>query len=134
MPLSIGNTVVAFHNNLGQRMAVSIGDTLVDSGMDAPAPDMPGTLTVSVDQVGRNFNFTFSVSDPNGIRSLTSAVLTSRDSRTADVLSDFSRSDANTFSGTDSRRNARWSSGSLGVVYVDAVSGNSHTLLETFSV
>ena len=35
MPIDFGNRKP--HNHLGQRLAVSIGDTLIDSGVDAPA-------------------------------------------------------------------------------------------------
>lgn len=96
--------------------------------------DTPGSLSVAVTLVGRNYNFVLSITDPDGIRSLTSATFTARDGTTANVLEDFSRSDANTFAGTDSRRNARWASGTLSVTYVDATSGASHTLTQTWSV
>ena len=97
------------------------------------AVDRPGVFTVSVARVGRDYNFTFSITDPDGIRSITSAVVTANDGRTADALGDFSRSDANTFGGTDSRRNARWSSGTFAVTYVDAASGESRTVTVPFS-
>ena len=100
---------------------------------EAGPVDTPGTLSVTVTQVGRNYNFVFSVADPNGIRSLTSAMVTARDGTRADVIGDFSRSDANTFAGTDSRRNARWASGTMTVTYVDATSGASRTLTQTWS-
>lgn len=122
------------HNHSGQRLNVYIGNRVIETATEPATVDRPGTLSVSVTISGRDRNFVFSVTDPDGIRALTSAVLTSSDNRTADVLGDFSRSDANTFAGTDARRNARWNSGSLGVVYVDATSGQSHTLLERFSV
>ena len=99
---------------------------------DTPV-DQPGRLSVSVNRVGRDYNFTFSVSDQDGIRSVTSAIFTASDGRTDDGTSDFSRSDANTFAGTDSRRNARWASGTLAVTYVDATSGASHTLRQNWS-
>ena len=95
--------------------------------------DRPGTLAVSVVLRGRDYNFTFSVTDPDGIRSLTSATVTARDGTNANALRDFSRSNANTFAGTDSRRNARWASGTMTVVYVDATSGQSHTLSMTWT-
>lgn len=98
-----------------------------------PVADRPGTLSVTVTQSGRNYNFVMSVTDPDGIRSLTTATVTSRDGRQASVLGDFSRSDANTFAGTDSRRNARWSSGTLTVVYVESASGSSRTLTQTWT-
>ena len=95
--------------------------------------DTPGVLAVSVTLVGRNYNFTFSVTDVNGIRSLTAATVIASDGTSANVLGDFSRTNANTFSGTDARRNARWSSGTMRVTYVDAVSGASQTLTQTWS-
>ena len=120
------------HNNRGQKLNVSIGNTLIQKATVTPA-DTPGTLSVSVTRVGRNYNFTFSVTDTDGIRSLTSATVTANDGRTADATGDFARRNANTFAGTDSRRNARWSSGSFSVVYVDNTSGQSHTLTQNFS-
>ena len=96
--------------------------------------DSPGTLTVTASRQGGATAFALSITDPNGIRSLTSAVLTARDNQRADIIGDFSRSNANTFSGTDRRANARWRRGSLTVVYVDATSGASHTLTQTWSV
>ena len=96
--------------------------------------DRAGTLAVAVVLQGRDYNFTFSVTDPDGIRSLTAATVTARDNTVANALGDFSRSDANTFAGTDSRRNARWSSGTMSVTYVDATSGESRTLTRTWSV
>lgn len=100
----------------------------------APETDQPGTLTATVSQVGRDYNFVFRLTDPDGIRSISSATLQASDARTADVLSDFSRSDANTFAGTDSRRNARWNSGTLTVTYIDAASGASRTLTANYSL
>ena len=97
--------------------------------------DSPGTLAVAVRRSGRDYIFTFSVSDPDGIRSLTAATVTARsDGTQASALGDLSRSDANTFSGTDTRRNARWMSGTMSVTYVDATSGESHTLTQDWSV
>ena len=96
--------------------------------------DTPGTLTVTARRVGGATTFALSITDPNGIRSITSATLIARDGQRADALGDFSRSDANTFAGTDRRANARWRRGSLTVVYVDATSGTSHTLTQTWSV
>ena len=97
------------------------------------APDVVGTLTISVTRSGRNYAFAFSVTDPNGIRSITSATLTARDDTEANIMSDFVRSDANTFQGTDTRRNARWSRGTIAVTYVDATSGASHTLTRNWT-
>ena len=99
-----------------------------------PASDTPGTLTVTASRSSGTTTFNFSITDPDGIRSLTSATLTARDSTTANVRSDFSRTNANTFGGTDTRRNARWNSGTLSVTYVDNTSGASHTLSQTWAV
>ena len=98
-----------------------------------PPPDRPGVLMVQVTRVGRDYTFVFSVSDPNGIRSLISATVTASDGRQASAIGDFARTDANTFAGRDSRRNARWASGTMSVTYVDATSGQSVTLQETWS-
>lgn len=99
----------------------------------AAAPvDSPGTLSVAVTLSGRNYGFVFSVSDPDGIRSLTAATVTARDNTVDNVLADFARSDANTFAGSDSRRNARWASGTMTLTYVDAKSGESRTLTQNW--
>ena len=95
--------------------------------------DRPGTFSLTVTRSGRDYQFAFSVADPDGIRSLSSATVTASDGTTADALGDFSRSDANTFAGSDSRRNARWASGTMSVTYVDAASGASRTLTRTWS-
>lgn len=98
----------------------------------AAAPvDRPGTLSVTVSRSGQNRNFAFNVSDPDGIRSLTSATLVASDGTRSNVLGDFSRSDANTFAGTDQRRNARWNSATLTVVYVEARTGQTRTLTDS---
>lgn len=104
----------------------------------APAPppepvDQPGTLKVDVARQGRNYNFVFSITDPDGIRSLTAAMVTASDGTVANALGDFARTDANTFSGRDSRRNARWASGTMSVTYVDDTSGAAHTLQQAWS-
>ena len=108
-------------------------DALQFAGADYLASDTPGTLSITATPATRGFTFVWSITDPNGIRSITTATLTARDGTNANVLSDFIRSDANTFAGTDARRNARWSSGTLSVTYVDAASGESRTLTETWS-
>ena len=95
--------------------------------------DTPGVLAISVTRQGRNYIFTFSIGDTDGIRSVTAASLTASDGTNSNVLSDFSRRNANTFAGTDSRRNARWASGSISLTYVDATSGASHTLTNTWT-
>ena len=96
--------------------------------------DVPGTLSIAASVARGTRNFNFSIVDTNGIRSITSATLEARDGTSANVLTDFARTDANTFAGTDSRRNARWNRGMLTVTYVDAASGNSHTLTATWSI
>ena len=102
--------------------------------LSAAMPDRPGTLSVTVTRVGRNYNFVFSITDPDGIRSLSTATVTSASQGTvANVLGDFSRSDASTFAGTDTRRNARWAAGTLSVTYVDNRSGATVTLTQTWT-
>ena len=96
--------------------------------------DSPGSVSVTASRSGRNRNFAFNLTDINGIRSVTSAMLVASDGQSDNVLSDFTRSNANTFTGTDTRRNARWNSGTLTVTYVDATSGNSHTVSDTWSL
>ena len=110
-----------------------VGGFVVDNKL-AYRSDQPGTMSLSVTQSGRNYEFQFSVTDADGIRSLTSATARASDGTTDDVLADLSRSDADTFSGTDSRRNARWASGTMTVQYVDATSGETRTVSERWSV
>ena len=97
-------------------------------------PDQPGILSVSVVRRGSNYNFSYSITDPNGVRSVTAATVTANDGRVApSIVGDFSRTNANTFSGTRSRRNARWASGTLSLTYVDDISGDSHTLTKDWT-
>ena len=100
----------------------------------AAETDVPGTLTLEVSRSGSRVDFDFSITDPNGIRSVTAATLTARDNTVANILSDFSRSNANTFAGTDRRTNNRWRRGTLTVTYVDNASGARHTLTQTWTV
>ena len=124
------NQLVRFPNAAAYAVGGSYG---VGVSLVAPS-DTPGTLAVNVAVRSGRRNFVFSVADINGIRSITSATVTARDGQQASVLGDLSRTDANTFSGTDIRRNARWNSGTMSVTYVDATSGESHTLTETWAV
>ena len=98
------------------------------------AADELGSLTVSASRARGRTTLTIRLSDPNGIRAVSSATLTARDGTTATITGDLARADANTFTDTDSRANARWNRGSLSVTYVDAASGNSHTLTQTWTV
>ena len=51
--------------------------------------DQLGTLTADVTRSGGATVFAFSVSDPNGIRSISAATLTARDNTVANILSRF---------------------------------------------
>ena len=136
MPISIGNNVVAFHNNLGQRLAISIGDTVIDPGTAAPSPDTPGTLTIAATRRSRGAGFVVTLVDRDGIRSITSADMTGQRGRsvTFDALSQFSRTDANTFGATFTRNNNRFREGFLEITYVDNTSGQSHVIRQTWNV
>ena len=109
---------------------------LLARGQDyAPATDSPGTLTLSVTRRGAGgANFEFSVADPDGVRSISAATLTATDGTAANVLGDFSRTNANTFGGIDSRRHNRWRVGTMSVTYVDNTSGESRTVTQDWSV
>ena len=98
-----------------------------------PSQDQRGTLTPRIALSGRNYNFAITLADADGVRGITSAILTARDGQTADITSDWVTTDANTRTHTDSRRNARWASGSISVTYVDGA-GNTATLTGTWSV
>ena len=103
-------------------------------GLNYFESDTPGSATIAVVLRGRNYEFTFSVTDPDGIRSVTTATLTASDGTQANIMGDFARNDANTFDGVDSRRNARWRSGTMRITYVDAASGESRTVSANWSV
>ena len=103
-------------------------------GQSYKSSDTPGTLNLSVTRSGGRTTWTFSITDPNGIRAVTAATMTARDGTVANILADFTRSDANTFGGTDTRANARWRRGNMSVTYVDATSGASHTLTQAWDV
>ena len=92
------------------------------------------SLSLTVTQASRGYDFAFSVTDPDGIRSISAATVTASDGTQASALEDFARTNANTFAGTDNRRNARWASGTMSVTYVDATSGASVTVTGTWSV
>ena len=95
--------------------------------------DQPGTLTPRVALSGRDYRFAITLVDPDGVRGITSATLTARDGTTADITSDWVTTDANTRTHTDSRRNNRWSSGTVSVTYVDGA-GNTDTLTANWSL
>ena len=131
MPGRIGGKAVAGGYIGGKKVAGALIDG--DHVFSAAQPDSPGTLAVAVTLTGRDYNFVFSVTDTDGIRSLTAATVTASDGRQASALADFTRSDANTFAGTDSRRNARWASGTMSVTYVEARTGETRTLSQPWS-
>ena len=88
----------------------------------AESADQVGTLTVTGSRIsGRNpFNVVMTLTDPDGIARITAATFTSLvDSQTSDRLSQFSRTDANTFGYNSSLRNARWARASVSITYVD---------------
>ena len=94
----------------------------------------PGTLALNVYREANKNVFQFSVTDRDGIQSLTAATVTARDGQTASVLGDFSRDDANTFSGSDQRNNNRWRRGTMAVTYIETATGKSRTVTGAWDV
>ena len=105
---------------------------------DTGPVDQPGTLTVNAVAGGRRNAgavVTISVSDPDGITSITSANLVTRDGRgTRDFTATMARRDANTFANPAvTFNNARFRTGTVTVVYVDG-GGNSATLVANYTL
>ena len=106
--------------------------TIASWPLEIPA-EQEGTLTVTGVASGRDENYTFLLTDPNGIRSVTSVVaLTARDGNTASLT--LSRVDANTFRGNRTSRNNRWLTATAVVTYVDTTSGDSHTITQPYTI
>lgn len=100
-----------------------------------PAPvDRLGTLSVNAVRQSRGATINYSIADADGIRSVTSVVMVAGDDTRSDVTSEAARSDANTFSGTSRRNNNKWRVGSITITYVDAASGESRTLMQSWSL
>lgn len=96
--------------------------------------DATGALTVRATRRSRGANIDYSITDTDGIRSITSVVMVAGDDTRSDVTSQIARDDANTFSGTSARNNNKWRVASITITYVDATSGASHTLTERWSL
>ena len=126
--LKIGNEIVG---------GIKVG-TEIAYKKEAPTPvDRPGTLVLSAIAGGtRNRGAVVSgrLADSDGIRSLTTAVITARDGTTQNEMGDFTRSDTNTFAYRDTFNNARWRSGSMTVSYVDGTDGQTKTLTTAYSI
>lgn len=131
-PVYLGTT--EFVPRIGATAAkVYLGTTLLHD--PAPAPvDRPGTLTLDATRQSRGANIDYSVTDPDGIRAVTSVVMLAGDDTRSDVTSKIARTDANTFGGTSRRLNNKWRVGSITIVYADATSGASHTLTQSWSL
>ena len=106
--------------------------TITQTAVAFSVEDTPGMLTIAFSRSGRNRDLQFTLTDVDGIRSITTATLTASDGQAVSILDDLSRTSANVFSGTNRRRQARWNSGALRVVYVDTRSGESRTLVQTW--
>ena len=77
--------------------------------------------------------YVFTLTDSRGIRTGASAVITSRDGRTQNVA--ISRQgDSNTFVGFFTPRHNRWLTATAVVTYVDATSGDSHTITQPYTI
>ena len=102
----------------------------------APAPvDRPGTLRVTAVAGGRRNAgavVSMSVSDPDGIRSITSMQLLAGDGNTQAIA--IARVSATEFAGQQTYNNARWRSASLTVVYVEESTGTARTLTQRYTV
>ena len=118
---------------------VAFGDQVVYRAAPPAPVDNPGRLTVTVARLSsRNERYTFTLTDADGINDNTGSFtnltvnVTSRDGRTDRVT--LFRVDANTWRGTRDSANDRWLQGTAVVTYVDATSGASHTITETYSL
>ena len=112
--------------NIGLAVAFFAAD-------DTPA-DQPGTLVHgATSRRGGGITLATSVSDPDGIRSIDSATLNSRDGRSSDISSGWTRRDANTFVHPDTRTNNRWRTASMSVTYTDG-NGVQSTLTAMWSL
>lgn len=96
------------------------------------APDREGMLSVTVQRNGRNEDYTYTLTDPDGIRAVGTLNLTSRDGRTATV--NLARVDTNTFRGTRTSANDRWLQATATINYTDALTGTIHTITQPYSV
>ena len=94
--------------------------------------DLPGTLNIGATRTSRGASFATVLTDLNGIRAITSSVGTRSDGETRDY--DLVRRNENTFVSSVASRGAVWRSGSLTVVYVEAATGESRTITQSWSV
>lgn len=103
---------------------------------EKPADDTAGTLTLVATRASRGASFVITLADTDGVRSVTAADMTGNRGRSAnaDVVALFARTDANTFAARFARNNNRFREGFIDVTYVDAASGASHTLRQTWNV
>ena len=103
------------------------------AGADYHETDTPGTLQIATETEGANVtNLTFTVSDPDGIRAISSAVMVAgSDGTRSDIASSFALS-SGSYVAVSNRRNRKWRSGSITVSYVDAGSGETRTLTGTW--
>ena len=131
-PVARGSSVITVTaTNAGGSVQQTFTQTVT-----APAPvDRPGTLTVSAVAGGRRNAgavVTGRVTDPDGIRGITSTTLLARDGQTQTIAE--TRVDANTYGFSQVYNNSRWRTATLTVVYIDATDGESKTLTETYAV
>ena len=96
--------------------------------------DAGGMLNVSATRRSRGALIDYSITDTDGIRSVTSVIMRADDGTISDVTSQIARSDANTFAGVSTRSNNKWRVASITITYVDAKSGASHTLTRSWSL
>ena len=114
----------------GTASGVAIGGAVV---YRAGRADRGGALTVTGVATTRSREiYTFTLADPDGIRSVGTLNLTARDGNAATV--ELQRVDANTFRGTRTSANDRWLTGTAVVNYTDAASGTIHTITQPYSV
>ena len=97
-------------------------------------PDTAGVLSVSASRRSRGAQIDYSITDVDGIRSISSVIMRADDGTVSDVTSQISRSNANTFTGDSTRSNNKWRVASITITYVDNRSGASHTLTRNWSI
>ena len=136
MPLKIGTELVG-GMKIGTEMVSGLKIGTETAFRSAPV-DQPGTLTVNAVAGGRRNAgavVTLFVFDPDGITSITSAVLNSSDGQgTRDFAATIARTDANTFTQPAMTfNNARWRTATVTITYVDG-NGLSATLVANYTV
>lgn len=132
MGFAIGNKVVGGAYIGGKKVA---GAYIGGKKAFGPVADTIGNLAVTaLRRRGGGATWSFVLSDPDGVRSITSAVTRATDGNTRNANVNAARTDANTWGGSDSARNNRWRRATLTVVYVEERTGESRTIIHNWNI